>query len=186
MNYRMLAFDYDETLAAHGVLSPPTTEALAAAKTAGFQLALVTGRPHEELIGLCPHVALFDLVVDENGAVLHIPATGRVDELCARPDGRERNSRRQIPFVAGRIVTITRRPHETETLAILREGGLPYETFVNRVAVMIVPRGVSKATGSAACAVGSCAGRGHCRRRRPERRGLPACGGPSRRRRQRH
>lgn len=149
MNYRMLAFDYDETLAAHGVIEPPTAEALAAAKTAGCQLALVTGRPHEELLGLCPHVPLFDLVVDENGAVLHIPATGQVDELCARPDGRLRAelARREIPFVAGRIVTITRRPHETETLAIIREGGLPYETFANRFAVMIVPRGVSKAKG---------------------------------------
>jgi len=147
--YRMLAFDYDETLATHGAIQPSTEQALASARRAGWRLALVTGRPHEELLGLCPQVPLFDLVVDENGGVLHLPATGTLEELAERPDGglRDHLTRRGIPFVAGRIVTITRRPHEADARAVLREQGLAMNVFCNRFAVMIVPRGTSKATG---------------------------------------
>jgi hypothetical protein len=51
------------------------------AKRAGFLLGLVTGRPHDELLGICPEIGLFDLVVDENGSVLHFPGTGAVEDL---------------------------------------------------------------------------------------------------------
>ena len=54
MAYRMLAFDYDETLAVDGVIQPPAGEALAEAKAAGWRLALVTGRPHEDLLERFP------------------------------------------------------------------------------------------------------------------------------------
>ena len=88
MAYRMLAFDYDGTLAEDGAISPPTLEALAGAKRAGFLLGLVTGRPHEELLGICPEIGLFDLVVDENGSVLHFPATGKLEDLGLAPPER--------------------------------------------------------------------------------------------------
>lgn len=151
MTYRMLAFDYDETLAAEGVLKPETAAALAEARKAGWLLALVTGRPHQELLGLCPAPALFDLVVDENGGVIHLAASGRTEELAARPDPRLREElRRQgVPFVFGPIVTITRRKYQRETLDAIRGLGLePHlDTFLNRIAIMIVPRGTSKASG---------------------------------------
>ena len=149
MAYRMLAFDYDETLAVDGAIQPPAGEALAEAKAAGWRLALVTGRPHEDLLERCPLVGLFDVVVDENGAVLYLPAAGMVEELVERPDGRLRAElgRRGIPFFAGRIVTIVRRPHEADVVEIVRDGGLEVSLFHNRPAVMIVPRGTDKGTG---------------------------------------
>jgi hypothetical protein len=149
LTYRLLAFDYDETLATDGVIRPATAEALAAAKAAGWKLALVTGRPHEELLGLCPHAPLFDLIVDENGGVLHLASTGRTEELSARPDPRLRQelTRRNIPFVHGPIVTITRRQQEQETMVVIRDLGLDLDTFCNRYAIMIVPRGTCKAGG---------------------------------------
>jgi hydroxymethylpyrimidine pyrophosphatase-like HAD family hydrolase len=147
--YRMLAFDYDETLATGGEMQPATAAALAAARKAGWQLALVTGRPHQEMLGICPYVSLFDLIVDENGGVLYLAATGQAEELAARPDPRLRQEldRRAIPYVHGPIVTITRRPHEQEVAAILRELSLAMDTYCNRHAIMIVPRGTCKATG---------------------------------------
>jgi len=149
MPYRLLAFDYDETVAMHGVIGSEAEAALAAARGAGWKLALVTGRPHEELLGLCPQIPLFDLVIDENGGVLYLPATGAIEELAARPDGRLRESlaRRGIEFFAGRVVTITRRPHERDVLDIIHQHGLALDTFCNRYAVMVVPRGTDKATG---------------------------------------
>ena len=81
MRPRLIAFDYDGTLAEDGVISPVTREALQEAKRAGFLLGLVTGRPHDELLGICPEIGLFDLVVDENGSVLHFPGTGAVEDL---------------------------------------------------------------------------------------------------------
>lgn len=149
MPYRLLAFDYDETVATKGAIAPATEAALAAARGAGWQLALVTGRPHEELLGLCPQMGLFDLVIDENGGVLHLPAAGEIEELVPRPDDRLRCglTGRGIEFAAGRIVTITRRPHEKDVAEIIDEHGLPLDVFCNRYAVMVVPRGTSKATG---------------------------------------
>jgi hydroxymethylpyrimidine pyrophosphatase-like HAD family hydrolase len=149
LRYRMLAFDYDETLATAGVLQPATAKALAAAKTAGWKLALVTGRPHEELLGICPQADLFDLIVDENGGVLRLGAGGAAEELAARPDPRLRQelARRGVEFFHGPIVTITRRRQEAETLAVVRDTGLPLDTYCNRFAIMIVPRGTNKARG---------------------------------------
>lgn len=88
MRPRLLALDYDGTLADDGGISPPTLEALAEAKRAGFLLGLVTGRPHDELLGICPEIGLFDLVVDENGSVLHFPGTGEVEDLGPSPPER--------------------------------------------------------------------------------------------------
>jgi hydroxymethylpyrimidine pyrophosphatase-like HAD family hydrolase len=147
----MLAFDYDETLATAGVIRPPTIEALAAAKAAGWLLALVTGRPHEELLGICPDSGLFDMIVDDNGGVLNLAATGVTQLLAAPPDSRLRPElqRRGVKFVHGQVVTITRRTQERETLDVVRDLGIErqVDTFLNRTAIMIVPRGTNKAAG---------------------------------------
>jgi hypothetical protein len=147
--YRALAFDYDETLALHGAIAGPTAQALAAARGAGWRLILATGRPHEEVLEVCPQVALFDLVIDENGAVLHVPAEGLVEELAARPDERLRDELRRLglPVTCGRIVTLTRQPHQAEVYDIIRRHDLALDVFCNRYAVMVVPRGTSKASG---------------------------------------
>jgi hydroxymethylpyrimidine pyrophosphatase-like HAD family hydrolase len=147
--YRILACDYDETLATDGALRPVIVEALAAARAAGWRLALVTGRPHEQLTEVCPHLALFDLVIDENGCVLHLPADGTVEELAPRPDGRlcAELARLGVPHHTGRIVVLTRQPHQREVREILDRLGLAMDVYCNRYAVMVVPRGMSKATG---------------------------------------
>jgi len=149
VTFRALAFDYDETLATAGAIRGPTEEALAAARDAGWRLVLVTGRPHEELLEVCPQVALFDMVIDENGALLHLPRGGAVEELAAPPDGRLRQELRRLgaPVIAGRIVTLTRQPHQKEVYEIIRRYDLALDVFVNRLAVMVVPRGISKASG---------------------------------------
>ena len=152
MSYRLLAFDYDETLALEGRMSAPVPSALAEAARAGWRLVLVTGRTQARLEEICPRLDLFDVVVSENGCVLHVPASGRVEHLADGPIGRlrARLTERTIPFTPGRVVTITKRAHEAGVRAVLDGDGLAFDCYCNRPAVMIVPRGTSKATGLAA------------------------------------
>jgi hypothetical protein len=149
--YRLLAFDYDETLATDGRMHPAAAEALAEARDAGWRLALVTGRTFDRVVEICPELHLFDLVVPENGCLMHVPASGAVEELIAGPVDRLRSAldAAAIPFFPGRVVTITKRHHEAGVRSLLESDGLAFDCFPNRPAVMIVPRGASKATGLA-------------------------------------
>lgn len=151
MPYRLLAFDYDETLATDGRMDPAAAEALAEARGAGWRLALVTGRTFDRIAEICPELHLFDLVVPENGCLMHVPATGAVEPLAAGPIDRLRAGldAAAIPFFPGRVVTITKRHFEAQVRGVLDSGGLAFDCFPNRPAVMIVPRGTSKATGLA-------------------------------------
>jgi len=152
VRYRVLAFDYDETLAMGGRLSPLAAEALAEAARAGWRLVLVTGRPRDEIAAICTPLDLFDLVVSENGCILHRPADGAEEVLAVGPVGTLRDllTAAGVDFIAGRVVTITRRAEEPRVRRLLERRALPFECFGNRPALMIVPRGASKATGLSA------------------------------------
>jgi hypothetical protein len=149
MRPRLIAFDYDGTLAEDGVILPATLEALGDAKRAGFLLGLVTGRPHDELVTLCPDLGLFDLVVDENGSVLHFPATGEVEDLgrAPPPEFAAELARRSVRFSLGRVVVRTWRPHLKAAQEAIRALDLALDVIPNKYAVMIVPRGTDKGTG---------------------------------------
>jgi len=149
--YRLLAFDFDETLAMDGRMTPVAADALAEAKAAGWLLALVTGRPHDDLLDICPECGLFDLIVPENGCLLHTPADGAVEHLAEGPVDRLREglTAAGIESFNGRVVTIIRRHKEADVRDLLARHGLAFDCFVNRYAMMIVPVGVSKATGLA-------------------------------------
>ncbi len=152
MSYRLLAFDYDETLAVDGRMNLSAAAALAEAKRAGWRLVLVTGRTHGRMLEICPDLDTFDVVVPENGCVLYEPAGGIVEDLIAGPTDRLRATltAASIPFTPGRVVTITKRRFETEVRALIGRDCLAFDCYPNRPAVMIVPRGASKATGLAA------------------------------------
>ncbi|WP_242057032.1 MULTISPECIES: HAD-IIB family hydrolase [Oscillatoriales] len=85
MRYLALASDYDGTLATHGTVSAETVVALERWQQSGRKLILVTGRELEDLMGIFPHINLFDRIVLENGALLYHPATGEEKLLGDRP-----------------------------------------------------------------------------------------------------
>jgi len=86
IRFQALALDYDGTLASHDHLTDPTVAALERARRTGLQLILVTGRTFFELTRVCRRLDLFDVVVAENGAVLHYPAEDAIrDEGPAPP-----------------------------------------------------------------------------------------------------
>ena len=85
MIFRALACDYDGTLATHDRIGESTVGALRRARDAGLKLVLVTGRVFFELIRVCEHLDLFDIIVAENGGVLHFPGSGSIRSLAPPP-----------------------------------------------------------------------------------------------------
>ena len=77
MRFRVVAADYDGTLANDGRVAKNTLETLACVQESGRKLVLVTGRELESLQSVFPELGLFDLVVAENGALLYHRPRGR-------------------------------------------------------------------------------------------------------------
>ena len=82
---RVLACDYDGTLAYEGRIAEATTGALGRLKASGRRLLMVTGREVRHLIALYRYLPLFDAVVAENGAVLYEPALTQERLLSSPP-----------------------------------------------------------------------------------------------------
>ncbi|MBE0598249.1 MAG: HAD family phosphatase [Desulfuromonadales bacterium] len=147
---RVLAADYDGTLADHGVLEEATAAALERLRAAGWKLLLVTGRQLDDLRSVCPRLPLFDGVVAENGALLHLPASDSIRELAAPlpPTLPAALRRRGVePLSVGRVIVATLRPHLAVVRQTLAELGLEMELSLNRDALMVLPAGVDKGAG---------------------------------------
>jgi hydroxymethylpyrimidine pyrophosphatase-like HAD family hydrolase len=152
LRFRVLASDYDGTLACNGIVAPGTIAALQRVRTSGRKLILVTGRELPELRDLFSSMDLFDLVVAENGALLHFPATGENRLLGAKVDKSfvRQMAHHGVPVSVGRSVVATVRPYENVVLKVIQEFSFPLQVIYNKEAVMVLPLGVSKATGLAA------------------------------------
>jgi len=149
MHFVLLAADYDGTLAHDGVVDARTVTALERLRDSGRRIVLVTGRHLPDLSKIFPRLELFDRVVVENGGLLYRPET-REQKLLSPPPNerflallRERN----IPFVAGRTIVATWKPHDAEALAAIRNLGLDLQVIFNKDSVMVLPTGVNKGTG---------------------------------------
>jgi HAD superfamily hydrolase (TIGR01484 family) len=153
MYVHALATDYDETIAAEGLVSEATEAALARLKQSGRKLILVTGRELADLELVFPGLEIFDKIVAENGAILYTPASKKQRQLAPCPPA-EFVERLQAcgvsPLSVGRTVVATCEPHEKVALALIKELGLELEIIFNKGAVMILPSGINKATGLAA------------------------------------
>jgi hydroxymethylpyrimidine pyrophosphatase-like HAD family hydrolase len=153
MHYRVLACDYDGTLACDGRVDTATVDALKRFTASGRVLLLVTGRELDELLNIFQEISLFAHVVAENGAVLYCPSTKAEKVLCKPPPAdfvAVLKARGVTPISVGRVIVATWRPHETTVLRAVRDLGLEMQVIFNKDAVMVLPSGVNKATGLAA------------------------------------
>ena len=82
MKLSVIALDYDGTIARHGTLDPAVRDAIAAARTSGIVVLLVTGRILDELRRAAGDLHFVDGVIAENGAVLHFPDSGHTSTLA--------------------------------------------------------------------------------------------------------
>lgn len=150
MSFRVLATDYDGTIATHGTVDEATLAALDRLRKAGNYVVMVTGREIEDLRNVFPHLEKFDLIVGENGALLYWPGNGREQLLAPAPPpafGDALRERGVTPLSIGRVIVATFEPHEVTALALIKEMGLELQVIFNKGSVMILPTGINKATG---------------------------------------
>ena len=76
MKLGVLALDYDGTVEEHDRLHPAVRAAIADARMRGITVFLVTGRSLDELRRVAGDLHFVDVVVGENGAVVHFPENG--------------------------------------------------------------------------------------------------------------
>jgi HAD superfamily hydrolase (TIGR01484 family) len=150
MKYKVLATDYDGTLAHHGVADEATLAAVERVRRSGRRMFMVTGREIEDLRNTFSRFDLFDVIVAENGAIIVYPATGEVKLLQQAPPPKfveELRRENVTPLSVGRVIVASHEPHQTTILEVIRKLGLELEIIFNKGSVMVLPSGVNKATG---------------------------------------
>jgi len=150
MRCMVLASDYDNTLAEEGRVSDATWDAVDRLRASGRHMVLVTGRELDDLLTLCDRIDRFTLVVAENGGVIYSPAT-RERTLLAPPPPPEFVEAMKAAGVrhlgVSQTLVATVRPYDNQALAAIRDLGLDLHVVYNGDAVMILPPGISKASG---------------------------------------
>jgi hydroxymethylpyrimidine pyrophosphatase-like HAD family hydrolase len=151
MNYKVLATDYDGTIAFDGHVDDATLASLRRVREAGQTLILVTGRELNDLFNTFAHVDLFHLVVAENGAVLFEPSTKTMTSLAPRAPVEliDRLAREGVPISVGHTIVATVEPHEHQVLTAIHDLGLEWHVIFNKGSVMALPADITKATGLA-------------------------------------
>jgi hydroxymethylpyrimidine pyrophosphatase-like HAD family hydrolase len=149
--YLALAADGDGTLVTRGSMSRATLRALQRLVESGRKLILVTGERLATVVDF-PHLTLFHRIVAENGAILLNPAGHKQRRLCKpRPlkllAGLQSRVRGLHP---GNVVICGKISQREAVEHALRKLGSDWRTVLNRRDLLILPPGVSKATGLAA------------------------------------
>ena len=149
MKPSVLALDYDGTIATDRGIERDVRDAIAAARTSGITVLLVTGRILSELRRVAGDLHFVDGVVAENGAVVHFPDSEHTSVLAPRVAERLARGLEAdgIPFQAGECLIDANAADGHRLLAVIRQLELPYVLVFNRGRVMVLPQGVSKATG---------------------------------------
>jgi HAD superfamily hydrolase (TIGR01484 family) len=149
---RVLASDYDGTLASEGQVSTATLQALEQLKASGRKLLMVTGRELPDLRRVFPGLGLFDAVVAENGALLYRPDGGEEALAPAPPAAFLEELRRRgvAPLAVGRSIVATLSSNQAAVAAAIEALELPWRMILNKDSVMCLPEGVDKASGLAA------------------------------------
>lgn len=155
MRFRLLACDYDRTIATDGVVGEAVRAALRAVRASGRRLVLVTGRNTEELLDVFTELRLFDRLVVENGALMLDPERDVERLLCAPASTRLLEELRQRgigPLIVGRSVLSTPIENDEAVRATAADLGLRLALIPNVDSLMIMAAGCGKAAGLEAAA----------------------------------
>lgn len=154
MPFRVLASDYDDTLACRGVVAPETIQSLEQLRSSGGHLVLVTGRILPDIFRLFPRYRLCEWIVAENGALLFHPGSGTETLLGAKvPDEFVQTLEERIgPIYRGNVMIATAQTNEAAVFDAAQEFGLDLRAIYNKGAAMFLPQNVDKASGLTAVA----------------------------------
>jgi HAD superfamily hydrolase (TIGR01484 family) len=115
---------------------------------------LVTGRQLPDVMSIFPQAgAVFDWIVAENGPVLWQARTGQKELLAPPPPAAFRDllmKQGVKPLNVGDVVVASDRKNAATVLAAIDQLGLQLEVIFNKESLMVLPNGVSKATGLSA------------------------------------
>ncbi len=153
MHILAIASDYDGTIAEGGVTNASTVEALSRFKASGRRLIMVTGRHLGDLKEVFGHLRLFDLVVAENGGLLYFPQNDIVRALAEAPSDdfvARLRARGVDELEIGQTIVATHIGHHQSVRSTIDEMALDLEIILNTDALMVLPKGVDKASGLAA------------------------------------
>src|SRR5437763_16329819 len=92
---------------------------------------------------------LFERAVLASGGLLYTPETKQERLLCEPPrrNLQEALRKRSGPFSAGRGILATWEPNQTAVLEAIHDLGLDLQVIFNKGAVMVLPSGITKASG---------------------------------------
>jgi hydroxymethylpyrimidine pyrophosphatase-like HAD family hydrolase len=149
MKLTALALDYDGTIATGDVLNPFVRHAIAVARATGITVLLVTGRSLDALRRVAGDLHFVDAVVAENGALVHFPESGHTTALAPRISRAfvAELQRRGLAIRAGECLVDAHASDASHLLEAVRTLEQPLVLLFNRSRVMVLPQGVSKATG---------------------------------------
>jgi hypothetical protein len=144
-----VALDYDGTITSGDHPDESVREAIASLRSSGVLVLLVTGRILRELERVAGDLHFVDGVVAENGAVVYFSETAHTSTMAPLiPEAFLRElGRRGIPFQAGQCLVDAHADDGARILEVTRALELPLVLLFNRSRVMVLPQGVSKATG---------------------------------------
>lgn len=147
---RAIASDFDGTIGGDDGVAATTVAALARFKASSRKLILVTGRPLGELHDVFEHMTLFDVVVAENGGLLYHPGNDTMRLLAPPPSESfvARLRERGVDELAvGRTIVATHTGHHSVIRETIDEMAPQLEIILNTDALMVLPKGVDKASG---------------------------------------
>ncbi len=149
MKLSVMALDYDGTIATNDALNPAIRDAIAAARASGIVVLIVTGRTLEDLQRVAGTLHVVDGVVAENGAVLHFPDSGYTSLLAPPVPSEWVDDLRRggLTVAAGHCLVDASAADSPALLQAIRAARLPLVLVFNAGRVMVMPQGVSKATG---------------------------------------
>jgi hydroxymethylpyrimidine pyrophosphatase-like HAD family hydrolase len=144
-----VAVDYDGTIARNDTLEPAVRDAIAALRTRGLVVLLVTGRILDELRRVAGDLHFVDAVVAENGALIHFPDSGHTTSLGPEvpPAFIGELNRRRLTFRSGHCLVDAAAVDAPALLDAIRGLALPLVLLFNGGRVMTMGQGLSKATG---------------------------------------
>jgi len=148
MKFRVLALDYDGTIARDGQMDPEVRSAIGEVRSRGVAVILVTGRVLSDLRRVAGTLDFADAIVAENGAVVRFLDGG--SRLLGQPATLvflEELRRRGINFSVGQCVVESEATAGVQILEVIHELELPLVLMFNRGRLMVLPQAISKGTG---------------------------------------
>lgn len=148
MRIRVIALDYDGTIATDGVLDPAVRESIRLARRRGVLVVIVTGRILSEFRHVVGGLEFVDGVVAENGAVVSLPGgytrlLGHTPPVSLLTELTERG----IDFKTGRSVVEMDAEFADVAISLIRKLELPLAITFNRGRMMLLPASISKSCG---------------------------------------